>query len=1137
MSRRGTSPNLIGREAQLAALDAAFETVRQGGPAAMLIGGEAGVGKTRLIREFSATGRARGARVMAGACLELGAEGLPFSPFTAMLRDLVREIGPDEVTALLPGGGRATRELTRLLPELAELAVVPAAAIPGGGVPSGGVPGGIAGRGSAAAIGVSEARARLFEEFLTLLEHLAARSPLIVVMEDAHWADQSSRDLLAFLIRYQPTLRNTLIVVTFRIDELDRTHPLRSLLAELARIDWVERMDLPRLTREQAAELTAAIRDGEYDPELAERLYQRAEGNPLFTEELLASPGGDAGEIPGSLADLLLQAVRRLPEETQELLRVASAGIGVSGHALLARVSGLGDAALSRAIRPAVIANVLVTTDDGYGFRHALIREAVHKDLLPGEHSQVHARFAEAIDADPGLVPGGRAAIEKAHHWYAAHDDTWALISAWQAASQARAAVALAERLMLLARVLELWNQVPDAAQRIGADHVRVLEDAADSARDAGEDQRGLGFASTAIAELDEDKDPARVAVLLSRRFRFRDNLGLPGAVDDLERALRLVPAEVSKPARLQVLVDYAQCRDMAPDSRFRALTEEALVLARETADAEAESQALALLAMSEAGRGQQAMPGSKPLALIEQARVAALRSRTLEPRLKAAISESHLLCGAGQYERAAAVARQGITEAQGHALARTSGAVLAINVAEPLLPLGRWNEARDIIDRALVLAPPPLTRAQLWTMAGFLALASGDFRQASRHAAAAGTVLAGARYEDQHQLPQATLELAARQAEDGPLAAIGLAIELLDRYDLARSSPRYTWPLVVTALDVAVSAGDALAGVPHAASAELLDRARSAAKKLEAFGPVQEAWQLTFRAASPLAEAADGPLAAWDTATAAWEQLRQPYQAVTALLHGARAALREPDRVAAEGRLRRAARMADELGARLLSDDARDLARRGGIALSGPDHDGAGGHLADGARRTGLTTRELEVLRLVAAGRSNREIAAELFISPKTASVHVSNILSKLGSISRTEAAAKAHALRLFESPLLRLASASLVTPTGWSGVVGVRPVDGHGELLKARRLDELLLVRRPGVRWPGVQRERHDAAALGSEHRLGVVGKHRPGRRYPQVIRAVQAQQAVLVHVAAQHQRGRRAVEQAGQPVAGRR
>src|ERR1700757_906995 len=118
MSRRGCSPVLVGRDAEMGTLEAALETVRQGEPAAVLIGGEAGMGKTRLIGEFTATARDAGVRVMTGACLELGADGLPFSPFTAMLRDLVREAGPNEIAALLSASGRAARELTRLLPEL-----------------------------------------------------------------------------------------------------------------------------------------------------------------------------------------------------------------------------------------------------------------------------------------------------------------------------------------------------------------------------------------------------------------------------------------------------------------------------------------------------------------------------------------------------------------------------------------------------------------------------------------------------------------------------------------------------------------------------------------------------------------------------------------------------------------------------------------------------------------------------------------------------------------------------------------------------------------------------------------------------------------------------------------------------------
>ena len=191
--------------------------------------------------------------------------------------------------------------------------------------------------------------------------------------------------------------------------------------------------------------------------------------------------------------------MRRLPEDTQEVLRVASAGGETTGHALLGAVTGLDDAALTRAVRPAVIANVLHARGDGYAFRHELIREAVHEDLLPGEHGRLHSRFAEAIDADPTLVPPGRAAIEMAHHWHSAHDSAWALIAAWQAAAQAGRAVAAAERLSLLARVLELWDQVPDAAERIGADHTQVLEEAIAAAHDAGEFERGIALATSAL--------------------------------------------------------------------------------------------------------------------------------------------------------------------------------------------------------------------------------------------------------------------------------------------------------------------------------------------------------------------------------------------------------------------------------------------------------------------------------------------------------------------------------------------------------------------------------------------------------------------------------------------------------------
>jgi AAA ATPase domain len=817
MSRRATSPVLVGREQQMGALTAAFEAVRQGGPvmadrdttATMLVGGEAGAGKTRLVTEFAVTADAT---VLVGHCMELGPEGLPFAPFTEMLREIVRTRGTAVFGAGSSGGIRA---LARLLPELpAEQATDP-----------------------------KRDRAQLFEAFLSLFERLAAQRPLILVVEDTHWADQSSRDLLTFLIRYQRSLPNVLVIVTFRSDELHRTHPMRPLLAELARIDWVERLDLDRLTREQAAELAAAILGEAPDPRRIEAVYARAEGNPLFTEELIACPNAD---IPDSLRDLLLASVARLPEDTQEVLRVASASPGEFGYPLLATVTGLTDDALTSAIRPAVAANILLTCEDGYRFRHALIREAVHEDLLPGEHSRLHARFAEAIDANSSLSAKGRAEIEKAHHWNAAHDTTWALVSAWQAAAQAGRAIALAERLSLLTRVLELWDQVPGAADLIGADHVRVLEEAADAAMDSAEDQRAIPLLNAALAELDQQADPVRAALLVDRRQKARFHLGI---LSDIDEALQMLPDDAPLAARTQILLSTARCGTLREGPQFRAWAQEALANARQAGDLASEAEATITLALVSADPGALAGEGSEQLILLNDARDIARRADSPGPLLRAAISESHLLCGAGAYAKAAAVARSGMEDADRYGLGRTEGAFLAINVAEPLYYLGQWDEASSLVRGALRLAPRPLTQAGLDVLAGLLAVGRGDLLQARRAAESARVVLTGARHEDQYHLSLAHLDILLDPAS---------ASSLLDRYEVASAMTRYAWPVLVAAR-------------ASATDPALAERTRTLAEKIEAIGPVQRAWQLTFLAA-------DQPsVSAWDGAAAAWSSLGSP--------------------------------------------------------------------------------------------------------------------------------------------------------------------------------------------------------------------------------------------------------------------
>jgi len=988
------SPVLVGRAEELAALRDALAAAQSGAPAALLIGGEAGIGKSRLISEFAE--RADG-RVLIGSCLELGASGLPFAPFTQVLRQLVRELGVPGISSLL--SGRASGELGRLLPELAEPTTREARAYPGEAYPG-------------------EARARLFEQVLALLQGLAQTGPLTLIIEDAHWADRSTRDLLTFLIGNQQVLTGLLIVVTFRSDELHRTHPLRPLLAELGRIAWVERMELPRLSRAEAAALISAILAHEPAPAVADTVFRRSEGNPLFVEHLI----GCETEVPDSLRDMVLASVQRLPEETTDLLRIASAGGTRIGHALLAEVSGLRDEGLSRVLRPAVAANVLLADADGYQFRHALIQEVMHDDLLPGEHGRLHARYAEAIQVRPSLVPAGRAAISLAHHWYSAHDVTWALVSAWQAASEAGHALAYSEQLSMLSRVLELWDNVTDAAERIGADHIRVLEEAVEVSELAGEAERGVAFATAALREVDTADDPARAAILLVRRASLcaQGHLtvdgGLPG---DLHEALRLVSNGQHEAARAQVLASLAQSQHKQnADAQARVSAEEALEVARTHHLPATQARALITLAMLEP---HSYSSDSDVLDLLGQARGAAAEAQDYQLLVLAAINESHVLEGMGRHLRAAEVAGNGLADAAGYGLSRTSGAILAVNVAEPLAAAGQWAEASDVIARALGAPLAGPHRSSLWRLAGELALARGDLDVARQALSNASELLASTRYEDQKHLPQFRMEFELAAAEGHLASALATARQVLQTADL-QTSPRYSWPLLTVAARIAAD----VVMLPPAARDDgavdlaevVLQAVRTEASKLVVVGPVQAAFRRTLAAEMARTgwtedEGDPDGLALWQEAAAAWEALGEPFALGYALYRVAEAGLAgQADRGAAAEALTRAAAIARDLGARPLGEDVALLARRARISLTGANAAGAG----VGSAARNLTARELDVLRLVAAGRSNAAIAGELFISAKTVSVHVSNIMGKLGAGNRGEAAAIAHRLRIFD-------------------------------------------------------------------------------------------------------------------------
>ncbi|WP_308198696.1 helix-turn-helix transcriptional regulator [Actinomadura litoris] len=982
MNVRAMGPVLVGRSAELAELEGALAAA----PGAVLLGGEAGLGKTRLIREFAArlhepAGAGPRARLLIGGCLELGSDGLPFAPFTTVLRGLVRDIGIDGVAGLVPRGD--TGGLARLLPEFGE---------PESDAASG------------------EERARLFEVVLVLLERLAERGPVVLVIEDAHWADRSTRDLLAFLVRNMGAVP-LLIVVTYRTDELHRTHPLRPLLGALERTDRVRRLDLTRLSRTDVGALVADALGSAPAPGLVERIAARSEGNPLFVEALLDDDGTLACELPESLRDLLLAGVQRLPEETQDVLRDASGGGTRIEHALLAAVSGLDDTALTRVLRPAVAANVLVVDGDGYAFRHALIREAVHDDLLPGEYTRLHTRYAQALENDPGLVPSGRLWVELSHHWLAAHDATWALVASWRAAADARKALAYAECLTMLSRVLELWDRVPDAATRIGADHVKVLEEATSAADLAGEYDRGVKLATAALREIEEAEGiGVRAASMLEWRARMRYQLARPGFVEDLRTAVTALDGAPPTALRARVLSTLATYVRLTTDiGQARAAAEESLAIAREMNDVVTEAEALMTLFCADIDYGNDPIQ-------IHEVEEAALRSGNHRVALRYAVIKSHYLEGAGRHEEAEGVARRGKEQAREYGVSRTQGTFLCINQAEPLVSLGRWDEALAVLGHAIEQDPAITIRTSLLVLHGEIALARGDLDTARNRLAGAREVMNLKMKWLKTQDYFATLRLEARMAlaEGRHDAVIAAARQVVDQAGLPDDA-RYAWPVLSLGARACGELGDA-------ASADL-EAIVGRTATLHTGGPLLEAMRLTF-----VAEAARGrgvlDLAAWDAAAAAWERLGNPYPRAEALTAAAEAALAGGDHDGAAVRLQTATGLAAGLGAAPLGSRIDELRRR----VRAPRRAGA-----EATAPLGLTPREYEVLRLVSEGRSNRDIAEALFISVKTASVHVSNILGKLGVANRGEAAATAHRQRLFATAaVLTEASAQGGSPGG---------------------------------------------------------------------------------------------------------
>lgn len=1002
-----TTP-LIGREDELVRLTRILDRTRAGEVRAVLVAGDAGVGKTRVLTEAAEHAAEAGMTVVTGHCVDLGDVGLPYLPFT-------------EILGVLAGDERFT----------AALAAHPAV----GRLLGDGSGNGNGGNGSGA--GDAGGRLPLFEGMAGLLADLAETAPLLLVLEDLHWADQSSRDLLRFLlsrgILHRPAggapTQRLAVFASYRADDLHRRHPLRPLLAELVRLPAVDRLELRPMPDTEVARLVRTLQGDPLPDATVRGIVERAEGNAFYAEELLAATAetipGSASAVPSGLADVLLIRFEQLPDTAQQVLRTAAVAGRRVEHDLLRDAVELPEEELESALREAVGRQLLVPgEDDTYSFRHALIREAVYADLLPGERVRLHRAFAGVL-AGRGH-PAERAA-ERAHHSRESHDLADALAASLEAADHAARVRAPAEELRHLEAALDLWSVVPSSARPDGFDTVTLTLRASAAAAHAGETHRAVSLTRSALERVGSDEDSelaARVRYTLAGNLMRIDSLSAAFAYSS--EALAMIPADPPSRTWVWAAATYVMAAMYVDDNETALRTaRQALLVAEDLEVPDAQADLLISLISLEGDNRRTAQGRVR----LREARELARRAGSVTIEIRALFNLAIGAYESGALDECLTWLSDGLERA-GHAGLLSSPYPLEMRYLRFLVlyTLGHWDECV----RAAEADAERLPAAGGYAIAPALsvALARGDQGAAERARALLdgpfdwmATLVAGILLTD-----------AAALRHDAEAAVAQFRTTVAALVDVAGPTPDVAVRLAALAL---VAVADAvvefrLTGDEEGArrwtdtGTELVELARVTAAKSEdgsPQGPEGLAW--LARAEAEWARAGAGPDAG--PVVEAWEK------AVTAFGYGdvyeqARCQLRLAEALLAAGRREEAAEhacavrdTAVRLGAVPLGEDVEHLIRKGRLAEISPTAD----------RVPALTARENDVLLLLARGRTNRQIGEELFISGKTASVHVSNILAKLGAASRTEAVAIAYRDGLIEAQPSASGSASATVST----------------------------------------------------------------------------------------------------------
>jgi DNA-binding CsgD family transcriptional regulator len=979
---------MVGRDAELGRLLALLDDAEAGRSVAALVSGDAGVGKSRLVREVAQLAAGRGFTVLSGQCAELG-DSVPYLPLADALRGAAQSSGVRDALSCRPA-------LSRLLPDS------------GDGRPADEDRSGLA-------------RQQMFGAVLGLLTELAAGAPVLLVLEDLHWADASTRDLVTFLSRMLHRERVALIG-TYRTDDLHRRHPLRPVVAELQRLPSVISIDLAPLQPSALAEHLTAAAPGRLNATELNDIMARAEGNAYYAEELLAaSVGGDQAErraLPAGLAALLLNRVEQLSDAAQQVLRAAAVAGRRADDELVRAASGLQAAEYEGAVREAVTHQLLVPDGtEGYVFRHALLREAVYADLLPGERTRLHATMSSLLSDEQRLAVPGTAA-ELAQHCLASHDIPGAFAASVRAGQEAERLGAPAEAHRHFDQALALWDRVAEPEQTAGLARGKLGLLSATNAADSGDYEHAVHLLRRLRQVLAAQPGHSQDVYLSSRigerlasyLLLMDDSKAYAEAVEVARATVDATPADPPTWQYARAVSTYANTL-LIEDAREWA--ERAFSAARAADAPWIQADALVTLGYISNREGR----NDEAIELLTRAHKQARKAMVLGVELRAAyhLAQAHLELG--DLAIGAAVAHEGTLRANQTGL---NMAPYGLDVQHLHFQChfadGKWDHAQEIAD-GFPVRVTSIPEAYLSSMALFIDVARGNPAVAERRAwiepfwsAHAFDEFTARSLLAEHALWQGDTRQAVAEAQ----ASIDLIYAPPWGY-----SPSVIRPAAVAlsaradrALQARAAGDDEAADAELAAAGELRQIAREGAafarRPKFILGPEGRGWLARAEAEYRRARGENDPQA-WQTVLEqfgpdyVYEVARTQWRLAEALAEAGR-------RDEAAEQWRQATHTADKLKARPLRRALDDLARRARIGTAEPR--------ADAQVLGSLTAREREVLRLIAAGHSNREIASVLFIAPKTASVHVSNILGKLGAASRTEAAAIAHREGLISEP-----------------------------------------------------------------------------------------------------------------------